>query len=68
VILRLLLDTHILLWAAAGEGLPKEAENLIEDKGNELFFSAASIWEVAIKSTLGRQDFNADPQMLKRGI
>ena len=35
---------------------------------NELYFSAASVWEVAIKSTLGRKDFRADPRQLRRGL
>ena len=40
--MKLLLDTHLLLWAA-GDKLPAKARNLIEDRDNELFFSAASL-------------------------
>ncbi len=73
--MRLLLDTHILLWAAGagpdatdlGE-MPKAAEELIVDPANEMVFSAASIWEVAIKASLGRSDFRADAYMLRRGL
>jgi PIN domain nuclease of toxin-antitoxin system len=70
---KLLLDTHILLWAAGGRGastdkMPAEAERLIVDPANTLVFSAASIWEVAIKSGLGREDFHADPHRLRRGL
>ena len=52
--MNLLLDTHVLLWAAGHPGrLPQEARDLIEDEATELFFSAASLWEVAIKSGPG---------------
>ncbi|MGH7844755.1 MAG: type II toxin-antitoxin system VapC family toxin [Candidatus Binatia bacterium] len=64
--MRLLLDTHLLLWAAASsERLPAEAHELLEDQRNELYYSAASIWEIAIKSSLRRKDFRIDlPQLL----
>ena len=65
----LLLDTHVLLWAAGHPGrLPREARDLIEDETTELFFSAASLWEVAIKSGLGHANFNVDPRLLRRGL
>jgi PIN domain nuclease of toxin-antitoxin system len=64
---KLLLDTHLLLWAANGS-LPLEAEALVLDETNDLLFSAASIWEVAIKASLGRPDFRADPHLLRRGL
>ena len=67
--MKLLLDTHLLLWAASQpRRLPAEARRLIEDPGNEPFFSAASIWEVAIKSGLGREDFQADARLLRREL
>ena len=65
--MKLLLDTHLLLWAAGGE-LPVDAERLVLDPANDLVFSAASIWEVAIKSGLGRVDFQADAHLLRRGL
>ena len=65
--MNLLLDTHILLWAAAGE-LPKEAARYIDGTSNTLFFSPASIWEVVIKSRLNRKDFIVDPPSLYRGL
>jgi PIN domain nuclease of toxin-antitoxin system len=66
---RLLLDTHLLLWAAAEpERLPAAGAALIEDAGNTLLFSAASLWEVAIKAGLGRADFTVDAGMLRRGL
>jgi PIN domain nuclease of toxin-antitoxin system len=41
---------------------------LLRDPQNELFFSAASIWEVVIKSTLDRDDFEVDARLLRRGL
>lgn len=64
-----LLDTHILLWAAGDPGrLPEEARTLIDDRENVLYFSAASLWEVAIKRGLARADFEVDPRLLRRGL
>ena len=59
--MRLLVDTHLLLWAAASSSrLPRGARALIEDSANEVYYSAASIWEIAIKSALRRKDFRVD--------
>ncbi len=67
--MKFLLDTHLLLWAAAApERLPLAARDLMQDSGNELLFSAASLWEVAIKSGLGRDDFTLAPAVLRRGL
>lgn len=67
--MKLLLDTHLLLWAA-GEPrrLSKQARALIDNPDNELLFSAASLWEVAIKRGLGRKDFKVDARLLRRGL
>jgi PIN domain nuclease of toxin-antitoxin system len=67
--MKLLLDTHLLLWSA-GEPhrLSKQARTLIENPDNELLFSAASLWEVAIKRGLGRADFQVDARLLRRGL
>ena len=60
--MRYLLDTHLLLWAGQEpERLSSAAHNLMRDESNTLFFSAASLWEVAIKASLKRQDFEIDP-------
>jgi PIN domain nuclease of toxin-antitoxin system len=65
----LLLDTHLLLWAAGdSQPLSATARALINDSGNELHFSAASLWEVVIKSALGRADFKVDARLLRRGL
>jgi PIN domain nuclease of toxin-antitoxin system len=66
---RLLLDTHILLWAALPwRRLPAQARVLLEQEDNILVFSVASPWEVAIKRGLGREDFCVDPRLLRRGL
>lgn len=65
----LLLDTHLVLWAAYEPGrLSAPARSALEDPVNDLVFSAASIWEVSIKAGLGRADFSADPAVLRRGL
>lgn len=67
--MNLLLDTHILLWAAAEPSrLSSEATALIGDESNRLYFSAASLWEIVIKNGLGRPDFRVDPHLLRRGL
>lgn len=59
--MRFLLDTHVLLWAAASsKRLSREARELLEDENNDIYYSAASIWEIAIKSSLRRKDFRID--------
>jgi PIN domain nuclease of toxin-antitoxin system len=66
---KLLLDTHVLLWAAGQpERLPAAARTLLDDPENELMFSSASLWEIAIKRGLGRDDLRVDPRLLRRGL
>lgn len=67
--MKFLLDTHLLLWAAAEpRRLSKQARALIDNPDNDLLFSAASLWEVAIKRGLGREDFKVDARLLRRGL
>ena len=67
--MKLLLDTQILLWAAGQpERLSAAARRLLNNPRNELLFSAASLWEIAIKKTLGRDDFRVEPRLLRRGL
>lgn len=67
--MKLLLDTQILLWAAGQPAkLSAAARKLLNDPRNELLFSAASLWEIAIKKTLGRSDFRVEPRLLRRGL
>ena len=62
-----LLDTHVLIWAAAGK-LPPNALPYFDNEANILLFSPASIWEIVIKSGLGRPDFSIDPSALYNGL
>lgn len=65
--MRLLLDTHVLLWALVEpDRLGSEVRGMIEDPDNEVMFSAASIWEIAIKAGLGRADFVVRPEEVAR--
>jgi PIN domain nuclease of toxin-antitoxin system len=65
--MKLLLDTHIVLWAAGQpEKLSESARTLLTAPENILFFSAASIWEIVIKRGLGRDDFKVDPHRLRK--
>jgi len=64
--MRLLLDTHVFLWAVAGSPLLKPAARRLLESADEVYVSAASIWEIAIKSRLGK--IEADPQELAAAI
>jgi len=65
--MKLLLDTHVVLWAAGQpEKLSESARTLLTAPENILFFSAASIWEIVIKRGLGRDDFKVDPHRLRK--
>lgn len=67
--MKLLLDTHILLWSAGEpDKLSDEARTLLLDTSNRLFFSAASMWEIVIKRGLGRDDFKVDPLRLLKQL
>ena len=67
--MKILLDTHLLLWAAGMPyRLPGQARLLIDHPDNEPMVSVASLWEVAVKSGLGRTDFSVDPRLLRRGL
>jgi len=65
--MKLLLDTHVLIWIALDK-LPPSAVPYIHDESNQLFFSPASIWEIIIKRGLGRASFNIDPHLLYTGL
>jgi PIN domain nuclease of toxin-antitoxin system len=67
--MKFLLDTHLLLWTAGDpKRLSAKARKLINEPASELFFSAASLWEIAIKRGLGRDDFKVDARLLRRGL
>lgn len=65
----LLLDTHVLLWAAyTPDRLSAVTQAMLLDPANRLCFSVVSIWEVAIKRALDRPDFQIDSGVLRRGL
>ncbi len=65
--MRVLLDTHVLMWALAEpRRLDEETRATIESGATEVLFSAASIWEIAIKARLGRADFAVAPAEIAR--
>ncbi len=67
--MKLLLDTHLLLWTAATSGrLSAEAKALIGAPENDVFFSVISIWETAIKYALRKQDFGFEPRLFRRNL
>lgn len=67
--MNLLIDTHVLLWAAFDQKrVPSAARALILDRSNALWFSVASLWEVAIKRSLERADFQVEAGPLRAGL
>jgi PIN domain nuclease of toxin-antitoxin system len=67
--MRLLLDTHLLVWAMGEpERLPTGCAAMLEDPSNNLVFSVASLWELVIKQALGRPDFNLEPSLLRQAL
>ena len=66
---RFLVDTQLLLWSASGSRkLPAAIGRLFREARHEFHFSAASLWEVAIKSALGRADFSVDAAEFRRAL
>ena len=64
-----LVDTHLLLWwAVMPERLTAAARTRLESSDRPLLFSVVSIWEVAIKASLGRSDFQVNPPSLRMGL
>lgn len=67
--MRILLDTHLLLWAVgASTRLPATVREELEDPANALFCSTASLWEIAIKTMLRRPDFEIDVRALRAAL
>ena len=67
--MNILLDTHLLLWIASEpERVPEGVLDMLMDDGVTAFFSAANIWEIAIKSGLGRSDFELDASLFRRNL
>src|SRR5471030_1071282 len=64
--MKLLLDTHVLVWAATGDAkLSGKAAQLIDDEANSLYFSAASIWELTIQ---GAERTGINPALLRKEL
>ncbi|HEY6326395.1 MAG TPA: type II toxin-antitoxin system VapC family toxin [Candidatus Cybelea sp.] len=60
--MRILLDTHVLIWALAQpRRLSQDTREAITDPQNDVFFSAGSIWEIAIKTQLRRIELSIEP-------
>ena len=67
--MKLLLDTHLLLWASEDSPrLPALASSMIADSENDLVFSVASIWEISIKHAKGLETFHASPGTVWEGL
>jgi PIN domain nuclease of toxin-antitoxin system len=67
--MKLLLDSHLLIWSAlVTRPLPEKAKRLLSDPENDLVFSSASVWEITIKAGLGKRDFQIDPRVLRRNL
>ncbi len=63
--MRILLDTNVLLWTLIEPAkLKPGVRSVLEDPQHEILFSAASVWEMAIKATLGRTDFQVSPERI----
>lgn len=61
--MRILIDTHILLWSQIdSKRLAPQTRDILEDPAQTILFSAVSIWEIAIKARIRRSGFNADPK------
>jgi PIN domain nuclease of toxin-antitoxin system len=65
--LKLILDTDVIIWAAL-DSLAEETKQRLSGEGVELLFSAVSIWEIAIKSRLGKPDFSFDAAVFRRSL
>lgn len=67
--MKLLLDTQLLIWAAAEpKRLARDVRDLLESIDNEPLFSSANIWEIVTKVAMGRPDFRIDPRLFRRAL
>lgn len=67
--MKLLLDTHILLWYLEGHpNLPDVQRLMIEDRRNQVFVSAASLWEMTIKISIGKLDLMDDLATIEKTL
>ena len=67
--MRLLLDTHLLVWAMGSpERLSAALAAMLQYPANTPVFSVASLWELVIKQGLGKPDFRVEPALLRRAL
>ena len=67
--MRMLLDTHLLVWAMGSpERLSAALAAMLQDPANTPVFSVASLWELVIKQGLGKPDFRVEPALLRRAL
>jgi PIN domain nuclease of toxin-antitoxin system len=67
--MKLLLDTHFLLWVANSPNrIPKAAQEMIASLDNEVYFSVVSLWEIVQKTQLDRSDFQVDTRALRTAL
>jgi PIN domain nuclease of toxin-antitoxin system len=67
--MKFLLDTHLLIWSGwTPRRISSAARSLISNTDNEVIFSAASLWEIAIKQALEKNDFEVDARVLRRNL
>jgi PIN domain nuclease of toxin-antitoxin system len=65
--MRVLTDTHILLWALLQPArLDAACRDVLESPEHQVFFSAVNIWEIAVKRALDRPDFDVEPDAVYR--
>ncbi|MCQ2611322.1 MAG: type II toxin-antitoxin system VapC family toxin [Treponema sp.] len=59
--MNIILDTHIIIWFLTGdERLSQKALELIQNPDNEIYYSHASLWEIAVKHRVKKEEFNYD--------
>jgi PIN domain nuclease of toxin-antitoxin system len=64
--MRFLLDTHLLIWSQIdSKRISARTRRLMEDEGNDLYFSVVSLWEIGVKRALNRPEFSIDPRLLR---
>jgi PIN domain nuclease of toxin-antitoxin system len=67
--MRILPDTHILMWVAIDSAkLPGAARQMLIDQNNQIYFTALTIWEIAIKTALGKKGFDTDAATFRRAL
>lgn len=68
MMVKVLIDTHIALWALMDDPkMPKEAEKILMDENNEIYYSTVSVWEVAIKHSIRPNDMIVDGRLFEKG-